>query len=122
MKSIIILVCLLYSLSGKSQTTKFYFPGEDKSIVTPGRREKAKYNLDQAYEAYNKGDLEKTRYYLGQSQDHLWKSGSFYYLLGKWCYDMKKYGSAKRYWYKGLKKYGCWECKELADKLLSEKK
>lgn len=74
-------------------------------------------NLKKAYEAYNEGDMKKTRYYLDQSERDGMVNASFYYLLGQWCYDKGDKWNASKYWMRGYRKRGCWECKELVDKM-----
>jgi len=113
--SFVILPCL-------SQVTYFYFPRQENSAVTSAKMENAQINLKKAYEAYNEGDMKKTRYYLNQSERDGWTSAGFYYLLGKWCYDKGKYLTAKRYWMRAYRKKGCWECKELVLKMKSGQK
>jgi hypothetical protein len=112
----------LISIIGFSQTTYFYFPRQENSAVTSAKMENAKINLKKAYDAYNEGDMEKTRYYLDQSERNGLVNDSFYYLLGKWCYDKEKFSAAERYWMRGYRKRGCWECKELVVKMKSGEK
>lgn len=75
------------------------------------------YNMKQAFEAYNAGNLDKTKYHLNQAEKDNWTSTGFYYLLGLWAYDSGDKEGAKRYWLRGYKKRSCWDCKELADKV-----
>lgn len=118
MMKIIILLCLnLISITTYGQLGYFYFQKQENSAVTTAKIENAKINLQKAYDTYKEGNLEKTRYYLDQSERDGMASAGFYYLLGKWCYDMKKFTAAKRYWMRGFNKRGCWECKELAEKM-----
>ena len=120
MKKHLITVCLtLISMIVFSQVTYFYFPRQENSATTSAKMENAKINLNKAYEAYNKGDMEKTKYYLNQSERDGLVNDSFYYLLGKWCYDKGRLTAAKRYWMRGYRKRGCWECKELVVKMES---
>ncbi len=106
----------LISMISYSQVNVFYFPSGENSAQTSAKMENAQANLDLAYEAYNEGDMEKTKYYLDQSERNGMVNGSFYYLLGQWFYDEGKHVYAERYWMRGYKKRACWECKELLDK------
>ena len=99
---------------------KYYFvyPRSENSAETSAKMDNSKINLENAYKAFNQGDLDKTKYYLDQSEHDGYVNASFYYLLGKWCHVNGKINAAYRYWMRGYNKYGCWECKELCDKLI----
>ena len=119
MKNIILIFLLFITTTIFGQTKYyFYFPRQENSAVITAKMENAKANIDNAYKAYNQGNLEKTKYYLDQSEDDGYVSAAFYYLLGKWCYDKDKIDAADRYWMRGYRKHGCWECKELRDSLI----
>lgn len=77
----------------------------------------AKNYTDQAYIAYAEGNLEKSKYYVDQSQENGFKSGDFYYLLGAYMYRTNEMKAAKRYWNIAYKEGGCWDCKEYLEKL-----
>ena len=119
-KSILICIISLFCETSFSQATFFYFPRQENSAVTSAKMEAAKEFVKKAYEAYNQKDLKKTKYYLDQSERNGYTSAGFYYLLGQWCYDKGVYSSAKRYWMRGYRKSGCWECKELVTKMKLE--
>lgn len=121
MKSFILPLLLLLSMNVLSQNTYFYFPRQENSAVTTAKMENAQYNLDKAYKAYNKGDLKQTKYYLYESTKDGYRSASFYYLFGQWCYARGKYARAKRYWKAGYNNSGCWECNELIESMKNRK-
>ncbi len=111
----LLLFCLFCSSQTKAQF--FYYRKAPDPAVTQANMEKSKVDLDKAYVSYNDGDLTKTKYFLDQSEKKGFVSDRFYYLLGQWSFDMGKSKDARRYWMRGYAKHGCWECKELADKL-----
>lgn len=117
-----LLVTLLFAMTSFSQgVTYFYFPRQENSATTTAKMDNAEIHLVNAYGAYNEGNLEKTRYYLDQSERHGYVNSSFYYLLGQWAYDTGNNVAAQRYWNRGYKKRGCWECKELVAKMRAGK-
>lgn len=116
MKKLTFLTLSFFALNSlKAQI--LYIPKQENSAVTESKMKNSNYFLDKAYESYSKGEMDKTRFYLKQSEKDGYVSGRFYFLLGKWCVDMKKRSAAKRYLMRGFRKCGCWECKELALKL-----
>lgn len=120
MKANLIICSLLFTCFSASfaQNTYIYFPRQENSATTNAKMENSKIFLDKAYEAFNEGDLEKTRYYLLQSEKDGYVNASFYFLLGHWAYKTKNLTAARRYWIRGYQKRGCWECKEIADELV----
>ena len=106
---------LLLLCSFQDTSAQFWYKSAPDPARTEADMQKSIQDLHKAYDAYNEGDLEKTRYYLDQSEKKGYVSDAFYYLLGQWCFDVGKYSAAKRYWMRGYDKHGCWECKELAD-------
>jgi hypothetical protein len=114
MKTYIIILSLAFGFVSEGFSQVFFiWPRQKNSTESAAEKENSEINLDKAYEAYNEGNMEKTKYYLDHSERNGWTSDSFYYLLGKWYFDKKKYSAAGKYWTKGYRKRGCWECKEL---------
>lgn len=111
----VIAILIFYNLSAQcyGQATGFYYPQKENLENESVRVQKAYNNLEKAYEAYNDGDMKRTRYYLYESEAGKHVTAAFYYLLGQWCYDMKNFSAAKKYWMRGYDRRGCWECKDL---------
>lgn len=113
----------LNNLQAQTKTTYSWFWYNSSTnragdaTISEANRQYSSDMLKLAYEAYNSGDMEKTRYYLNQSVDNGWTDASFFYLFGKWCYDKGNKSCAKRYWKKGFRTRGCWECRELVRKM-----
>src|SRR5688572_26086453 len=78
-----------------------YGNGEN-SAVTAQKYKNAEINLGKAYDAYESGDLEKTKYFLDQSEKKGVVSPGFYLLLGQYFYVKRQYKYAKRYWKRGF--------------------
>lgn len=105
--------------SASSQTTIIYnsgglpilFSSQENSAETAQKYKNAEINLSKAYDAYEEGNLEKTKYFLEQSEKKGIVSPGFYFLLGQYFFVKKQYHYAKRYWNRGFKR-GCWECKD----------
>jgi tetratricopeptide (TPR) repeat protein len=97
--------------------TYFIYPKQKNATESAADKSNSERNVEKAYEAYNSGDLKKTRYYLDQSERNGWTSASFYYLLGMWSYDTGNRTAARRYWMRGYHKRSCWDCKVLAEKM-----
>lgn len=106
---------MVLSLTAQAQQNIFGVP--QNSATTQSKMDLAKNNIDQAYLAYSEGNLEKCKYFVDQSQEHGFKSGDFYFLLGTYMYYTKELKAAKRYWNIAFKEGGCWDCKELLEKL-----
>ena len=83
----------------------------EDSAETAIKYRNAEINLKRAYDAYQEGNLEKTKYYLDESERRGVVSPEFYLLLGQYFYAKQEYKYARRYWRRGFKK-GCWECNE----------
>lgn len=120
-KYFIILFLVFVSVGHGLAQVVFFWPRQKNATESAAERESSEINLDKAYEAYNEGNVEKTKYFLDQSERAGWTSASYYYLLGQWYFDQKRLGPAGRTWHRGYKKSGCWECKELSDKLIVHK-
>lgn len=118
MKKIILLLFVVISATAKSQTI-FMYRKTENSATTEAKMNNAKIFLDKAYQAYNENDMKKCRYYLYQSEENGYVNDAFYFLLGQWSMKSGNNDAAIRYWMRGYKKHGCWDCKELADKLKS---
>lgn len=88
------------------------FGSKENSAQTTQKYKNAEVNLAKAYEAYEEGNLEKTKYFLDQSEKKGVVSPGFYLLLGQYFYVKEQYKYSRRYWTRGYKKLGCWECKE----------
>lgn len=115
MKKIFCLLLVLLTFTVKSQTNILGVP--QNSATTQSKIDLAKKNIDQAYQSYIDGNIEKTKYYVDQSQKNGYKSGDFYFLLGTYMYHTEEFKAAKRYWKIAFKEGGCWECKEYLEKL-----
>ena len=119
MKSFLALVFILFFKLSYSQTVIVYNSGglpilfgtKENSAETERRYKNAEINLSKAYEAYEEGNLEKTKYYLDHSEKKGVVSPGFYFLLGQYFFVKAEYRYAKRYWERGFKR-GCWECSE----------
>ncbi|WP_417942500.1 hypothetical protein [Flavobacterium sp. RS13.1] len=109
------LILLLMTFSLSAQQNIFGVP--QNSATTQSKMDLAKNYINQAYIAYAEGNLEKSKYYVDQSQEHGFKSGDFYYLLGAYMYRTNEMKAAKRYWNIAYKEGGCWDCKEYLEKL-----
>lgn len=117
----IILSALLITICGicYSQTVIVYNSGglpilygtKENSAETAQKYKNAEINLGKAYDAYEAGDLAKTKYYLDQSEKKGVISPGFYFLLGQYFYVKKEYKYARRYWKRGYNR-GCYECNE----------
>jgi len=110
-------LCITLGCSELAYSQIFWYHKQTDATISAAQKESAEAMLQAAYDAYNAGNLEKTKYYLDQSERNGWVSAGFYYLLGMYSYDTKNFSAAKRYWMRGFNKRGCWECKELADKM-----
>jgi len=88
----------------------------ENSAETAQKYKNAGSFLEKAYDAYEEGNLEKTKYFLDQSEKEGVVSPGFYLLLGQYFFVKEKYRYAKRYWKRGFKK-GCWECKEKIEEI-----
>lgn len=114
MKKIFYIICILgISISANAQVN---FLGPLNSATTQSKMDFAKSNIDNAYASYEES-LEKFKYYIDQSQSQGYKSGDFYFLLGVFMYRTQEFKAAKRYWKISFKEGGCWDCKELLEKL-----
>lgn len=117
--SLLITVLVLSISNCFSQTTEGYnlgglpsiFGTDENSEQTAQKYKNAEINLEKAYNAYEEGDLEKTKYYLDQSEKKGVVSPGFYLLLGQYFYVKNQFNYAERYWKRGFKK-GCYECQE----------
>lgn len=119
MKTILTLFfALIVTITSRGQQNFLGVP--QNSATTQGKIDLAKNNINQAYLAYSEGNLEKCKYFVDQSQEHGFKSGDFYFLLGTYMYYTKEFKAAKRYWTIAHKEGGCWDCKELIEKLKNE--
>lgn len=111
---------LLFIVSFSFGQVVVYNPGglpvlyvsKENSAETVQRYKNAEMNLRKAYEAYEEGNLEKTKYFLDESEKTGVVSAAFYLLLGQYFFVKEEYRYAKRYWKRGFKKHGCWECGE----------
>jgi len=117
MKPNVLPLCLFLVCCFSQTKAQFWFHRSPDPAITEANMKKSSIDLDKAYVAYNEGDMIKTRYFLDQSEKKGMVSDRFYYLLGKWSLDVGKKRAAVRYWWRGYKKHGCWECKELAEKV-----
>ena len=115
MKNIIFALFLLLTLNLNAQQNIFGVP--QNSATTQNKMNLAQKNINQAYKAYFEGNIEKAKYFIDQSQEHGFKSGDFYFLLGAYMYRTEEFKAAKRYWKISHKEGGCWECKEYLEKL-----
>lgn len=115
MKNILFILLTLFTFSVNAQQTVSGAPID--SATTQNKIDVAKNFVDQAYIAYTEGNLEKSKYFVDQSQREGQKTGDFYYLLGAYMYRTNKIKAAKRYWNIAHKEGGCWECKEYLDML-----
>lgn len=118
-RSIAAILFIFYFSSSYSQTIVIYnsgglpvlFGSAENSAETAQKYKNAEINLGKAYDVYEQGDLEKTKYYLDQSEKKGVVSPGFYFLLGQYFYVKKEYKYAKRYWKRGFNR-GCYECNE----------
>ena len=94
---------------------------DENSATTENKLTTAKKNIDQAFVAYSENNLEKSKYFIDQSQKQGVKTADFYFMLGAYMYRTKELKAAKRYWKIAYKEGGCWECKELLEKLENDK-
>ena len=115
MKNIIFALFFLLTLNLNAQQNIFGVP--QNSATTQNKMNLAQKNINQAYKAYFEGNIEKAKYFIDQSQEHGFKSGDFYFLLGAYMYRTEEFKAAKRYWKISHKEGGCWECKEYLEKL-----
>lgn len=90
---------------------------EENSTKTESKIILAKMKLDSAYVSYDNLFVEKSKYFLDQSQKLGIKSGDLYFLLGAYMFRKYEYKAAKRYWKIAYTEGDCWECKELLSKL-----
>lgn len=74
-------------------------------------------NLERAFNAYKKGDLGKTKYYLDESEKDGVVSSGFYLLLGQYFFDKNQFKYARRYWKRGAEQKGCSECSKKIDEV-----
>jgi hypothetical protein len=65
------------------------YGNKENSAETAQKYKNAEINLGKAYDAYEAGDLEKTKYYLNQSEKKGVVSPGFYFLLGQYFYKRK---------------------------------
>ncbi|UUF15422.1 MULTISPECIES: hypothetical protein [Flavobacterium] len=115
MKKTILFILFLTITNSHAQQNIFGVP--QNSATTQSKMDIAKKYTDQAYIAYADGNIEKSKYFIDQSQKDGFKSGDFYYLLGAYMYRTNELKAAKRYWNIAYKEGGCWECKEYLEKL-----
>ena len=115
MKNIIFALFFLLTLNLNAQQNIFGVP--QNSATTQNKMNLAQKKINQAYKAYFEGNIEKAKYFIDQSQEHGFKSGDFYFLLGAYMYRTEEFKAAKRYWKISHKEGGCWECKEYLEKL-----
>ncbi|MFH6956243.1 hypothetical protein ACHRV1_02470 [Flavobacterium aquidurense] len=115
MGKITFLILFLIITNSRAQQSIFGVP--QNSATTQNKMNIAKKYTDQAYIAYADGNIEKSKYFIDQSQKDGFKSGDFYYLLGAYMYRTNEPKAAKRYWNIAYKEGGCWECKEYLEKL-----
>jgi len=115
MKNIFCIIFFTLTISSTAQQNIFGVP--QNSATTQSKMDQAKNYTNQAYIAYSEGNIEKSKYFVDQSQEHGYKSGDFYYLLGAYMYRTNELKAAKRYWNIAYKEGGCWECKEYLEKL-----
>jgi hypothetical protein len=108
-------ILVFITFSSHAQQNIFGVP--QNSATTQSKMDLAKNYTDQAYIAYAEGNLEKSKYYVDQSQENGFKSGDFYYLLGAYMYRTNEMKAAKRYWNIAYNEGGCWDCKEYLEKL-----
>ncbi len=106
-------VLLLFSFTSFSQ---WHY---ENSAVTEQKGKNFTIYVNNALNAYNRGNLDQTKYYLKAAKKTKWSGSRYYWLWGKYYYRKGDFGSAKKNWRKGYKKFGCWECKELINKVKS---
>lgn len=107
----------LFLIITNSYAQQSIFGVPHNSATTQSKMDIAKKYIDQAYIAYADGDINKSKYFVDQSQKDGFKSGDFYYLLGAYMYRTNELKAAKRYWNIAHKEGGCWDCKEYLEKL-----
>lgn len=110
----VISVTTIGNAQKKLRTTIFQ---DENSATTEIKSNTAKANMDKAFAAYVENNLEKSKYFIDQSQRQGIKTGDFYFLLGAYMYRTEEIRAAKRYWKIAHKEGGCWECKELLDNI-----
>jgi len=125
MRKLLFLIIVVFTSNVNAQVV-YGNPGWGKLFEKPEKTErdykKADDNVAYAQEAFNEGDMKKTRYYLKASEKKGIVSKEFYLLLGKYNYKKGKSGLAGRYWLRGYRKYACWECGELRDEMLLKRR
>ena len=95
------------------QTTPIWQKREKNSTESQADRESFQFHMEKANVAYHWGELDKTKYHLDHAERNGWHSGEFYMTLGHWAWDKGKKKAAIRYWKRGYKYWGCWDCQEL---------
>ena len=114
-RTIVLFGLILASMTSFSQD--FWSPHRDNSTESAAKERNFNFDIKNAQEAYNQGDIKKAKYYLKQSRRSGWISSSYLYLRGRCFYDEKKYFKARKYWRTAYKKFSCWECNELVEKM-----
>lgn len=119
MKLKILTILIISILSNKmiAQKLKNNIFQDENSATTENKMNVAKLNIDKAFIAYSENNIEKSKYFIDQSQRQGIKTGDFYFLLGAYMYRTEEYKAAKRYWKIAFKEGGCWECKDLLEAL-----
>jgi len=120
LRNILFVSLVLASFSSSAQVVVGlvdWTANKKNSARTQLQIDESRTNIENAYLAYNERNLEKSKYYIDQSQRDGFKSGDFYFLLGVYMYHTNEMKAAKRYWKIAHKEGGCWECKELLEKL-----
>src|SRR5690606_14017634 len=116
---VFLIIIVPFRMNSQKKLKNHLFQDEN-SATTENKINIAKLNIDKAYIAYSNDNLEKSKYFIDQSQKQGVKSGDFYLLLGAYMYRTQEFKAAKRYWKIAHKEGGCWECKSLLDKLENE--
>jgi len=93
-----------------------------KPEITDRDYEVANTNLKLAFDAFNEGNMTKTKFFLKFSKKRGIVSAQYYLILGKYRYKMSKPNMAAKAWLKGFRKHGCWECGELRDEMFVKKR
>lgn len=113
---IVILIISCFNINAQKKLKNNIFQDEN-SAITNIKLNTANAHMQKALKAYLDNDIEKSKYYIDQSQRQGVKTVEFYFLLGAYMYKTEEFKAAKRYWKIAFKEGGCWECKELLELL-----